>query len=58
MSIELYILIGAMFTWGVDMASYHYKVGQLNNFERIACVLAWPLALLAFIWGYINSNDK
>jgi cytochrome bd-type quinol oxidase subunit 1 len=54
----IYLMIGSVFTMLVDMVSIRYSNTKFNNLERIICIIAWPLTLIAFIWGWFNSKNK
>ncbi len=56
MGVISYLVIGSMFTMLVDIGSVRYTDLRFNWAEKIACILVWPIALLAFIWGWFNSN--
>tara|TARA_Y100000592_G_C5214009_1_gene196279 strand:- start:318 stop:488 length:171 start_codon:yes stop_codon:yes gene_type:complete len=52
-----YLLIGVTFTWFVDVTSYKNGV-KFNAPLRVACVLAWPLGMLSFLWGYYKGRNN
>ena len=56
MGIVSYLVIGSMFAFMVDIGSMRYTNFRLSWSEIIACILIWPIAMLAFIWGWFNSD--
>ena len=66
MSILNYFFIGTVFTFILDLILYKLKDNSLMKDiikkwgykERIACVIVWPLAALAFIFSLITSSIK
>ena len=56
MGIVSYLVIGSMFAFMVDIGSMRYTNFRLSWSEIVACILIWPIAVLAFIWGWFNSD--
>ena len=66
MSILNYFFIGTLFTFILDLILYKLKDNSLMKGviekwgykERIACVIVWPLAAIAFIYTFIKECYK
>ena len=50
-----YILWGALVTLFFDFALRNTE-NAMNNFERILCIVLWPLFLFMFIYWLIKNN--
>ena len=66
MSIFNYFFIGVVFTFVLDLILLQLQnhpimlpvIEKWDNKTRIACVLAWPLALIVFVYTFIKSYFK
>tara|TARA_R110000782_G_scaffold217132_1_gene304642 strand:+ start:294 stop:503 length:210 start_codon:yes stop_codon:yes gene_type:complete len=63
-----YIFIGFIFTFILDLILYKLKdnitVKELGleeswgDFQRIVCILIWPISLTVFLLSFIKSSKK
>ena len=66
MSILNYFFIGTSFTFILDLILYKLKnhhimipvIEKWDNKMRLACVIAWPIAAVVFIFSLIKSYFK
>ena len=66
MSLLNYFFIGAGFTFIMDLILLQLQnhpimlpvIEKWDNKIRIACILAWPLTLIVFIYTFIKSYFK
>ena len=66
--ISVYLMIGVVFTFGVDMmtqflhrqSKVHYQAPSMDEWgviERLICIALWPIGLYVFIRGLITPRD-
>jgi|TARA_R110001599_G_scaffold150432_2_gene334443 hypothetical protein len=56
-----YLIVGIVFTFIIDTMNNNLKSRlEFTNFERIICVMVWPIGLFSFIVGIIEEflNNK
>ena len=66
MTILNYFFIGAGFTFILDLILYKLQnhpimlpvIEQWGNKTRIACIIVWPLAAVAFIFSFVKTYFK
>lgn len=52
-----YIIIGALFTLGIDTLTWS-NAQPPSTFERIMCIITWPLTMVGFIIAFIKELRK
>ena len=58
MSIINYLIIGTLFTLGVDIVSGLVDGDRFSTLERIVCIIIWPITMVVFTYSFLKEFTK
>jgi len=53
-----YIIIGTLFTLGIDISCSWSGAQPFSTFERIMCIVTWPLTMIGFVVAFFKEFRK
>ena len=58
MGIINYLIVGTLFTLGVDIISGLVDGDRFSTLERIICIIIWPISMALFTYSFFKEFTK